>query len=146
MWYSIKESIWMGVAAVCGLVAAMLGGWDTALTSLLLCMAADYVTGVIVAAVFQRSRKTESGALSSKAGFTGLLKKGVTLLIVMVAFRVEQSAGVPYIREAAIFAFMANEVVSLIENAGLMGVPVPAVVTKAIDLLKNRANETDETR
>ena len=104
-------------------------------------MAADYVTGVLVAAVFRKSRKTASGALSSKAGFTGLLKKGVTLLIVMVAHGVEQAAGVPYIREAAVFAFMANEIVSLIENAGLMGIPVPSVVTKAIDLLKNRANE-----
>ena len=79
------------------------------------------------------------GALESRAGWKGLCRKGATLLVVLVACRLDLVTGSTFIRDTAIIAFIANETISIIENAGLMGVPIPAVVAKAIDILKQKA-------
>ena len=63
----------------------------------------------------------------------------MTLLVVLVACRLDLVTGSTFIRDTAIIAFIANETISIIENAGLMGVPIPAVVAKAIDILKQKA-------
>ena len=119
-------------------VTGLFGGWDAALTTLLLFMAADYVTGLLVAGVFRRSPKTETGALESRAGLKGLLRKGGVLLAVLVACRLDLSIGSHYVRDGAVIAFIVNETLSLTENLGLMGVPLPAVVAEALELLKNK--------
>ncbi len=120
-------------------IASWFGGWDSSLTTLVLFMAADYITGLIVAGLFKKSKKTESGALESLAGWKGLCRKGVTLLIVLVACRLDLVIGSNFIRDTVIIAFVANETISIVENAGLMGAPVPAVITRAIEVLKNKA-------
>jgi len=126
----------MGIAG--SIVANLLGGWDMALQTLVLFMAVDYVTGLIVAGVFKKSDKTESGALESRAGWKGLFRKGVTLSIVLVATQLDKMTGTEIIRDAVVIGYIANEYVSIIENAGLMGVPIPSAIARAIDLLKNR--------
>jgi toxin secretion/phage lysis holin len=63
----------------------------------------------------------------------------MTLLFVLIAFRLDLAIGTNYIRDAVIIGFMANELISIVENAGLMGLPLPAVLTKAIDVLKKKA-------
>ena len=120
-------------------LASLFGGWDAALSTLLIFMAADYVTGLIVAGVFHRSQKTDTGKLESRAGWKGLCRKGVSLLIVLVAYRLDIVIGSAYIRDAVIIAFIANETISIIENAGLMGIPIPSVIIRAIEILKNKA-------
>ena len=120
-------------------IASLFGGWDAALVTLLIFMGIDYVTGLTVAGVFHKSEKTENGALESRAGWKGLCRKGVTLLVVLVACRLDLVMGSSFIRDAVVIAFIANETISIIENAGLMGIPIPAVITKAIEVLKNRA-------
>lgn len=122
-------------------LALMLGGWDAALVTLVIFMALDYVTGLIVAGVFKKSKKSASGALESRAGFKGLCRKCLTLLFVLVGYRLDLVLGINYIRNAVIIGFMANELLSLTENAGLMGLPLPAVITKAIDILKGQAEK-----
>ena len=119
-----------------GMIAAALGGWDTALQTLIIFMVADYATGVAVAGIFHKSKKTETGRLKSIAGAKGLAKKGMILLAVLIAYRLDLTAGTTYIRDMVILAFVANEALSIIENAGLMGVPMPAVITKAVDMLQ----------
>ena len=74
---------------------------------------------------FKKSKKTESGALESHAGWKGLCRKGVTLLIVLVACRLDMTIGTTFIKDATVIGFIVNETISLIENAGLMGVPIP---------------------
>lgn len=110
-------------------------------------MAADYITGLIVAGVFKKSPKTETGALESKAGWKGLFRKGGTLLVVLIACRLDMELGINYIRDAVIIAFIINEVVSLAENVGLMGVPIPKPILNAIDILKKKSiiNKVDNT-
>lgn len=124
------------VGAVGGFVAMVFGGWSDALITLIVFMALDYVTGLIVAGIFKKSKKSENGALESRAGFKGLCRKGVALLIVLVAVRLDIIMHTSYIKDAVIIAFIANECISIIENAGLMGVPVPGIIAKAIDVLK----------
>lgn len=129
--------------AVGSIFTTLFGGWSSALTTLILCMAMDYITGLVVAGVFKKSNKTETGALESYAGFKGLCRKGVTLLIVLVACRLDIVIGTTYIKDAVVIAFVANETISIIENAGLMGIPIPEVLKKAIDVLQKNDENTE---
>lgn len=140
---NIKAAVLAAVGTLGGAVAALFGGWTSAMTTLIIFIAIDYLTGLIVAGVFKRSGKSESGALESRAGFKGLCRKGMILLILLVACRLDLALGTAYIKDAVCVAFIANETLSIIENAGLMGVPIPAVITKAIDVLKE---DNDEKR
>lgn len=129
----------MGAAAVIGgVIGQAFGGLDAAFQTLLIFMGADYVTGLIVAGVFGASDKSKSGHLESRAGWKGLCRKGVTLLIVLVAAQLDQVLGMTIVRDAAVYAFIANESISIIENAGLMGIPIPQTVMHAIETLQNK--------
>lgn len=139
----MKTGICTAVGVVGGFVAALFGGWDAALTTLIIFMAIDYVSGLIVAGVFHASKKSETGALESRAGWKGLIRKCFTLLFVLVAYRLDLAIGVEYIRDTVIIGFIANELISIVENMGLMGIPLPAVVTKAIDILTKKQEGND---
>ena len=136
----MKEGICTTIGIIGGGIAALFGGFDAALLTLILFMGIDYITGLIVAGVFHTSEKTENGMLESRAGWKGLCRKGVTLLIVMIACRLDLMMGSNFIRDAVVIAFVANETISIIENAGLMGVPIPAAIVRAIEVLKNKAD------
>ncbi len=129
------------VGVIGGAIAGLFGGWDTALQTLIIFMSIDYITGLIVAGVFHTSPKTKTGTLESRAGWKGLCRKGVSLLVVLVACRLDAIIGSSFIRDATVIAFACNETISIIENAGLMGVPIPAALTKAVDVLRQRAEE-----
>lgn len=139
----MKEGIFTGIGIVGGFIASLFGGWDAALITLVIFMGVDYLTGLIVAGVFHNSEKTETGALESRAGWKGLCRKGVTLLVVLVACRLDMVIGSNFIRDSVVIAFIANETISIIENAGLMGIPIPAVISKAIDVLKKKEESED---
>lgn len=126
-------------------ITYLLGGWDMALQTLIIFMAIDYATGLIVAGVFHNSNKTDTGALQSKAGWKGLSRKGMTLLIVLVAAQLDKMTGTNIIRNAVIIGYAANESISIIENAGLMGLPIPKILVDAIDVLK-RKGESNENK
>ncbi len=134
----MKNLLCTVVGLVGSWLASLFGGWDTALSTLLIFMAVDYVTGLAVAGVFHRSKKTDTGKLESRAGWKGLCRKGASLLIVLVAYRLDIVIGSAYIRDAGIIAFLANETISIIENAGLMGIPIPPVIMRAIEVLKDK--------
>lgn len=136
----MKEGICTTIGIVGGGIAALFGGFDAALLTLILFMGIDYITGLIVAGVFHTSEKTENGMLESRAGWKGLCRKGVTLLIVLISCRLDLMMGSNFIRDAVVIAFVANETISIIENAGLMGVPIPAAIVRAIEVLKNKAD------
>lgn len=136
----IKNSVLAALAAVGSFVAHALGGWDAAMQVLVAMMAADYLTGVLVAAVWQRSNKSTTGALDSKAGFKGLLKKGMILLLVWVAVLLDTAMAVSYVRTAVVLFFVGNEGLSLLENLGLMGVPFPAFLKKALEALRDQGD------
>ena len=127
------------VGVMGSIVASWFGGWDTGLATLVVFMGIDYVSGIIVAGVFHKSRKTENGALESGIGWKGLCRKGMTFLFVLIAYRLDLAMGTTYIRDAVVIGFIANELISITENAGLMGIPLPGIIIKAIEVLSKKA-------
>lgn len=138
----MKNRVCTTIGILGGYIAGLFGGWDAALGALVSCMAIDYITGLIVAGVFHKSPKSDAGGLESTAGWKGLARKAVTLLIVLVGHEMDVLLGVSYIREAVVIGFCANEVISILENAGLMGMPIPEVLRDAIDRLKKRSDHS----
>ena len=114
------------------------GGWDSALAALMVCLAVDYISGSLVALVFHKSTKTESGTYNSSYGLKGLCKKGLMLLFVLVAVQIDKILGTAYARDAVCIGFCANEVLSIIENLGLAGIPMPQAITKALEQLQSK--------
>lgn len=131
----MKATICAAAGIVGALVVSFLGGWDTALQTLVVFMAIDYMTGIIVAAVFKASSKSENGGLDSGVGLKGLLRKLAMLCGVTMAYYLDKVAGTDFVRDATCLAFVCNEGLSIIENFGLMGVPIPAPIRNAIDVL-----------
>lgn len=121
----MKEGFCTMIGIAGSLITALFGGWDTGLFTLTIFMCIDYVSGIVVAGVFHKSKKSENGALESRAGWKGLCRKGMTLLFVLIAHRLDLAIGSTYIRDAVVIGFMANELISIVENAGLMGRHVP---------------------
>jgi toxin secretion/phage lysis holin len=136
---STKVAILGFVGAVGAFISNLYGGWDAALTTLVIFMGIDYLTGLIVAGVFNKSGKSESGALESRAGWKGLCRKGMTLLIVLVAVRLDMIVGTDILKDGVVIAYVTNETLSIIENAGLMGIPIPKIIKKAIDVLQKKS-------
>lgn len=136
---NIKIAILTGLGAVGAFLSSLFGGWDSALTALVIFMAIDYATGLLVAGVFKKSSKTESGTLESRAGWKGLCRKGMSLLIVLVAVRLDLAMGTTAIKDAVVIAFIVNETLSILENAGLMGVRYPKILKDALDVLQKKS-------
>lgn len=144
---NVKNGFYVLVGIAGGVVGNMLGGLDQLLKALLFTMIADYLTGLSVALIFKNSTKTETGAAQSKAGFIGIIKKAFILVIVAVVYQVDIVLGVNgFFRNAALIGFMVNEVLSIVENAGLMGIKLPPAVTNAIDILKKKSEENQEIK
>ena len=140
----MKGYVTTAFGVVGGFIASLFGGWDAALTTLVIFMGIDYVTGLIVAGVFHNSGKTESGALESRAGWKGLCRKGMTLLIVLIACRLDWIMNTDFVRDAVVIGYIANETISIVENAGLMGLPIPSAITKAIEVLTKKNEKEGE--
>ena len=140
----MKTGICASIGIVGSVIASFFGGWDSGLITLVIFMAIDYVSGLIVAGIFHKSKKSKTGTLESNAGWKGLAKKCMTLLFVLIAYRLDIMIKTNYIRDAVVIGFIANELISVIENAGLMGIPLPEVITKAVDVLTAKAKGKGE--
>ena len=139
-----KEMLCTILGVIGSFIAAMCGGFDMGLETLIIFMVIDFISGLTVAAIFKKSPKTDTGALESWAGWKGLCRKMMTLIIVAVAYRIDITIGTNYIRDAVVIGFIANEAISIIENAGLMGIPLPKVIINAIDILQKKAGMEEE--
>ena len=141
----MKETVCAVIGAAVGVGSWLVGGFDVSVMALMLCMSVDYATGLIVAGVFHSSPKTKGGGLDSRVGWKGLARKFVTLLIVVMANLADLLLEVHYIRDAVIAAFCANECISVLENAGLMGIRIPKVLTAALEKLGEEDEHGAET-
>ena len=140
----IKNSVLTALAAVGGYLADRLGGWDALLQVLVALMVADYLTGLVVAGVFGRSPHTESGALSSHAGFKGIAKKCAALLLIYIGVLLDRAIGEAFVRSALIIFFIGNEGLSLLENVGLMGVKYPQFLEKMLEALRDKGDKGED--
>ena len=125
-------------------ISQLFGGWTEDMVTLVIFMAVDFIMGLIVAGVFHKSNKSKTGALNSHAGWVGLCKKGAILLFILIAHRLDMLLGSDYIRTATIIGFITNEIISIVENAGLMGIPLPSIITKAIEVLRHRGDDNED--
>ena len=139
----MKNAVVSAIGVAGSFIAGLFGGWSMALETLMIFMAIDFISGLIVAGVFHNSPKTENGALESRRCWKGLFRKFMTLVFVMIGYRIDVALDVDYVKNAVIFAFIANELISIVENAGLIGLPIPAVITNAIEILKNKEKKSE---
>lgn len=134
----MKETVCAALGILGSAICWAFGGWDAAMATLLVCICVDYVSGSIVALVFHNSTKTESGAYNSAYGLKGLCKKCLMLLFVLVAVQIDRALGAEYVRDAVCIGFSVNEILSIIENLGLAGIPMPEAVVKALEQLQKK--------
>lgn len=140
------ETIYKALAAGVGAVISFFYGIPVIMWVLIGMMTLDYITGLITGALGV-SNKTEGGKLSSQAAFAGLVKKGVILLVVLLAVLIDlavaNSAGVTFnaVTGATCLWFIASEGVSVLENAAELGVPIPGILRKALEILKTGSED-----
>lgn len=120
------------------ILSYFIGDMTPALYALLMFMCIDYLTGIINAIVFHKSNKTNSGAYDSKIGFKGLIRKCGIILMIIIAFQLDKILGFNYVKDGVTFAFLFNELVSIIENLGLMGVKIPDIIKNVLNVLKEK--------
>lgn len=120
-------------AALAGAVSSYLfGGWTAMLGALVLFAAIDYVSGFAAAAL--------AGQLSSAVGRRGIAKKVAMFAVVAIAHQVDLMLGEAHlVRDAALWWYLANELLSVIENMGRLGVPIPPPVQQAVAVLNGKA-------
>lgn len=109
----------------------LVGGWDATLKVLLVMMGLDYVAGIIVSCL-GRSPHSASGCLDSRAGLSGLFKKGLILMVLAVAAQVDGTMDGTFVRAATAWFYIVNEGISVLENAVLAGIPMPVKLLKVL--------------
>lgn len=137
----MREMFYTIMLSIGSALSYFIGGVDTMFIVLCVFLGIDYITGIIVALVFKTSTKTDSGKLNSMVSFKGLCKKIYVLILVGVSHLLDVVLGTDFVRGGVMFAFIANETISIIENAALMGIPIPKVLLKAIDILHEREEQ-----
>lgn len=136
----LKNTVLAILGTLGSFIARALGGWDSAVTLLFVMMGADLAAGVALAAIWKRSPKTERGGLSSGAAFRGAVKKLAAVVLVGIANLMDRALGLDYIRTAAVCFFIGSEGLSLLENLGLMGVPLPGVLRRTLEVLLDKGS------
>lgn len=122
-------------------VMAFVDRGGTALETLIIFMIIDYITGISVAVFWRRSGKTKRGLLKSEAGWRGLCKKGMILGFVLIGNRLDILLDTNYVMNTICIGYAMNELISIMENAGLMGIPLPAVVQGIVEVLSDEDSQ-----
>ena len=130
-----------GITIVGTVIAEALGGWDTGLKVLIIFMAIDYITGIVCALVWKKSPKSETGAFESKASLKGLIRKCAVLVLVYIGALLDELTEQHIVRTAVVIFFIANDGFSIVENLGIMGVPMPEAVRNAFELLQMKKED-----
>lgn len=137
----MKGEIATFTGMILGTIVAAIGGWDQSIQILVFFMAVDYITGLMLAGIWHKSKKSESGALKSRAALKGLLIKFMMIVLVSVAHALDVMLDIHYIRDALAIALITNEGLSILENTALMGVPGTQLLQNALDVLQQKGEE-----
>lgn len=137
---AIKRVVLAALASIGSAFAQTMGGWDVMLWVLTGFMITDYVTGVMVALLWHKSRKTESGGVDSRAGAKGLVRKMAIYMFVAMGAALDKLTGNDFLRDAVCLFYVANEGLSILENTAVMGVKYPQVIKDALEILQKNEN------
>ena len=140
----VKNIIIMIFGPIGSLLSFLLGGFDSVMIALLIFMVIDFLSGLILAIVFKKSKKTESGRLSSQAGILGLTKKIFILFLVAVSTQLDIILGTTFIRDGTVIGVITMEGISIIENASLAGLPIPRVIKNALEIISKKEKDKDK--
>ena len=132
----LKNIVSIVSGAIGSLLINLIGKPTDDLIILLVLMTIDLIVGFLISAIWQKSTKTDSGKLSSKVMFKGIVKKFFTLVIVVIAFQLDKLLVMNVIRHIVIIAFIVEEVLSITENIAITGIKIPTIITKALDVLE----------
>ena len=137
----VKQVISLVIGALTTGLLKVIGDPTQDLKILLLLMVIDLIVGFTVSAVWHKSSKTKSGKVSSKVMFKGIVKKILTLVLVVVAYQIDILLGYDVIRHVVIIAFIVQEIISIIENIAITGIKAPDIITKALDVLERSVKD-----
>ena len=134
----VKYLIELIISSIGTMIINIIGKPTDELMILLLLMIIDLITGTLVSAVWHKSSKTKSGKLSSRVMFKGIVKKLLTLVIVVIAYQLDILLNIDMIRYIVIISLIIEEVLSIIETIALTGIQVPTIISKGLDILERR--------
>lgn len=137
----VKQVLSLVIGALATGLLKVIGQPTQDLKILILLMVIDLIVGFTVSAVWHKSSKTKSGKVSSKVMFKGIVKKILTLVLVVVAYQIDILLEYNVIRHIAIIAFIVQEIISIIENIAITGIKAPDVITKALDVLERSVKD-----
>ena len=137
----VKQVFSLVIGALTTGLLKVIGEPTQDLKILLLLMVLDLIVGFTVSAVWHKSSKTKSGKVSSKVMFKGIVKKILTLVLVVVAYQIDILLGYNVIKHVAIIAFIVQEIISIIENIAITGIKAPDIITKALDILERSVKD-----
>lgn len=135
------DKIFRLAAAACGAILSFFTGIPPIMWVLIAAMTLDYVTG-LATGLMGVSSKSERGGLSSRAAFEGLMRKAMILAVVLLAVlldsAVQTGAGVDFaaVTGATCLWFIASEGASVLENAAEMGIPIPKILLRALEIMR----------
>ena len=132
----LKNIVSIVTGAIGSLLINLIGKPTDDLIILLVLMTIDLIVGFLISAIWQKSTKTDSGKLSSKVMFKGIVKKFFTLVIVVIAFQLDKLLAMNVIRHIVIIAFIVEEILSITENIAITGIKIPIIITNALDVLE----------
>ena len=137
----VKQVLSLVIGALATGLFKVIGEPTQDLKILLLLMVIDLIVGFTVSAVWHKSSKTKSGKVSSKVMFKGIVKKILTLVLVVVAYQIDILLGYDVIRHVVIIAFVVQEIISVIENITITCIKAPDIITKALDVLERSVKD-----
>lgn len=123
----------LGLTTIIGAIGWFIGGYDTMMIALLLFMVIDYLSGIMCAVINKK--------LSSEVGFKGIFKKIMIILLVGITNLLGLATNIEGLRYIVISFYLANEGISIIENASILGLPVPEKVKDVLEQLKTKSEE-----
>ena len=139
----LKNIVSITIGTIGSLLINLIGKPTDDLKTLIILMCIDLIVGFIVSLVWHKSSKTESGKLSSRAMFKGIAKKFLTLIIVVVAYQLDNMLATSIIRHIAIISLSIEEILSIIENIAITGINIPSIIKKALDVLESEVNKSE---
>ncbi|WP_052452955.1 phage holin family protein [Paenibacillus polymyxa] len=138
-WEVFKFSTASGSSAV----TYFYGGWSGVLGVLLALVIIDYVTGLFAAGA--EGKKGTGPGLKSKIGLIGIARKVFIFAMVAVSHLIDGVLGDSHLfRDAVVYFYMANELLSILENGGRLGAPIPPVIRQAVEVLKSKGGKEGE--
>ncbi|MDP5274363.1 phage holin family protein [Chengkuizengella axinellae] len=134
----MESTIFKTIIATLGSIGSYLfGGLDTLLEVLVIFVLIDFLSGLIAGGL--------EGGLKSKKGFKGIARKIMIFIMVAAAHLTDRAIGDQHlIRDAAIFLYLGNELLSIVENAGRIGIPVPSILMNAVEIFKNKSGKEEK--